>query len=706
MDRLRSSHDDFWRPATNERLSVSAILTYAIFLLWGLHALLTYLEYPILSPRDLIWNGLVHLIPEQLLLDRAQRRDLKTNEMLSQTHAAKSEALRRLFATSSNSVLQTLPIEGVVRRTSTSVFSRPQLQHRGAMHDIPPGLGNGDNSCYQNSILQGLASLDSLKPYLQQAESGCKGGTSAALLETVHKLNDVTNNGKHIWTPAKLKSMSSWQQQDAQEYFSKIIDTIEKEATKSHSATVTRRGVEAALEHELDSDTSLPHIPSNPMEGLVAQRVVCTRCGFSEGVSLIPFNCLTVPLGSKRSYSLSDCLDEYTRLDEITDVECGKCTLLRAEQQLKKMLPADPSPSAPDADAPSGIDNKLIQLPPELRRQAFQKLADIQSALDRDDFEDQTLSQTCQISKKARVLSTKTRQTVVGRAPQNLVVHVNRSVFDEITFMQRKNHADVRFPRILDLTRWILPTDREGGHATEGEAMWKYRIKAIVTHFGRHENGHYVCYREHPVRPEPPALGSADGSEAEAAPPSHDGPAARWWRLSDEDVSAVSEAEMLAPGGVFMLFYERLPRPTPRAPRTAATPVPDTEQQRASPALDRDLVDATAVLLPADADAAPSTDLQSLPAAHVTPDAAPGPRATPLSTTTEEHAEAATAAAAAADDDGGASAKPPDATLATPATPNSARKSPPLTMRTARGRRRSSRSESGFGGVLRPVAAT
>ena len=56
---------------------------------------------------------------------------------------------------------------------------------------------------------------------------------------------------------------------------------------------------------------------------------------------MIPFNCLTVPLGSDNTYDLEQCLDEYTKLEDITDVDCPKCTLLRAEGQLKQMLPAN-----------------------------------------------------------------------------------------------------------------------------------------------------------------------------------------------------------------------------------------------------------------------------------------------------------------------------------------------------------------------------
>ncbi|KAK5162803.1 ubiquitin-specific protease ubp1 [Saxophila tyrrhenica] len=557
-----------------------------IALLYIIHQVLLYFDYPVLSPQEVAWNALVYLLPKQLLLDSARRQELQANDMLSQTHAAKSEALRRMLGIGGNAVLQKLPAEGILRRAS-SLGAR--MQPLKSTTDAPAGLGNWDNSCYQNSVLQGLASLDSLKPYLMQTggqEVEAKDTTTESLLETVNRLNDASNNGKQLWTPAKLKSMSSWQQQDAQEYFSKIMEELDKEAANSVAVSVSKPGLESIVEEtesqhgEADIVGDAADDPStsnterhNPLDGLLAQRVMCTRCGHSDGLSMIPFNCLTVPLGSARSYSLDVCLDEYTKVEEIPEVECAKCTLLRAQQQLEKMLPVPPSINCVDTAPP--VSSKTLELPPELRAQAFARLSAIQQAIEKDDFADRTLNETCSIPKKSRMSSTKTRQAVIGRPPKSLVVHVNRSVFDELTGAQRKNYASVDFPATLNLNSWIVKT-AEGEQASEksssllpeptpgssnGENI--YRIKAVVTHYGRHENGHYICYRQHPVRPR---LDPTNDAENEQLEPDDDDPLCpadganeerRWWRLSDEDVSAVSEEGVLAQGGVFMLFYER-----------------------------------------------------------------------------------------------------------------------------------------------------
>lgn len=568
MERMQLAYLEH---TAEQRPNFSTTIVYGIGLLYILYQAALYFDIPILSLRELLWNALVYFIPKYFLLDRERRQELERNGMLSQTHAAKSEALRNIVGLGGETLLQKLPGEGVIRRASMFSTARPNT-------DAPPGLGNWDNSCYQNSVLQGLASLDALKPYLVQDGQEDSQSTTGSLLETINKLNDPTNNGKQLWTPAKLKSMSSWQQQDAQEYFSKIVDALDTEAAKVRAASSVKAGLEA-IDDEPKSESAAPigseeeatdlekrgattSDQKSPMDGLLAQRVACTRCGHSDGLSMIPFNCLTLPLGSNYAYSLEECLDEYTKLEEISDVECSKCTLLRAEQQLEQMLPSPPVIRSIESEPP--LDSKLLKLPPELRAQAFKRLSSIQQALEDDDYTDKSLNETCQIPKKARVSSTKTRQAVVGRTPKCLVVHVNRSVFDEMTGVQRKNYASVQYPMTLDLAAWMLHEDTTAEQSLLSDADQqsknsRYKLKAAVTHYGRHENGHYICYRQHPVQPKvEPETDEVDESPEDAEVPATSEPSTemRWWRLSDEDVSSVSEEDVLRQGGVFMLFYE------------------------------------------------------------------------------------------------------------------------------------------------------
>ncbi|KAI4725393.1 cysteine proteinase [Aureobasidium sp. EXF-10728] len=487
------------------------------------------------------------------------------------TFALRSEVMRSIFGFGSGSV-NILPGANSLRRASW-------LGGLGSSSDAPPGLGNRNQSCYQNSVLQGMSALRSLTAYLEQLDPTKSEDTSTtvgSLRDLMRQLNDSSNNGRCIWTPAKLKSMSSWQQQDAQEYYSRIMDDMEKETktTKAAPGTAGLKEVGSLDTVKVSDPTHQDLIAQrhNPLDGFLAQRVACTSCGFSEGLSMIPFNCLTVPLGKNYSYRIEDCLNEYTSLEEITGVECARCTLLRTKSQLEHM-------TAESEDSTGQSVPSSTSLPPELRAMVLQRLQAVEQALADEDVSDDTLNKKCQIPKKSRVSSTKTRQAVVARSPQCLAIHVNRSVFDEYTGAQSKNLAEVTYPKMLNLGSWCLGTTKHAGDQEEwrmnpsrsmigssgDDSRTRYVLRAVVNHYGRHDNGHYTCYREHPEH-----VQDTDNNISSKHTPT------KWWRLSDDEVSAVSEEHVLGQGGVFMLFYERLDI---SAPETVPRPTETTHQE-------------------------------------------------------------------------------------------------------------------------------
>jgi ubiquitin carboxyl-terminal hydrolase 1 len=450
-----------------------------------------------------------------------------------------------------------------------------------------------DNSCYQNSILQGLSSLkplpEYLSSYLEASNDSGDHDVAQTLRTLITDLNDGSNFGRTLWTPGVLKSMSTWTQQDAQEYYSKILDDIDKSVARAVKSSQPKHpGLTAKIEkddatpseHSDDSgyqsiinspEINLPH---NPLEGMLAQRVACVQCGHSDGLSMIPFTCLTLSLGlNKNQHDLYERLDAYSKVEAIENVECTKCTLINTQQQLsamsKKMLD-------------SGASNE------KLAEHLNQRLEAVELALEEDDFDDKTLTEKCKISAQNKVSSTKTKQIVISRPPKSLAIHMQRSVFDPSTFNMMKNSAPVDFPMTLDLAPWCLgstgsnPLDEKskleeewvtdprksmvaGDQGSSKLVGPIYELRAVVTHYGRHENGHYICYRKFPRQSPPTKVVEDDepDSKADAKPePSTDDketdePEMDWWRLSDHNVSQVSEDAVLnLSPGVFMLFYD------------------------------------------------------------------------------------------------------------------------------------------------------
>lgn len=569
---------------------------------------------------ELLWNTAVYLVPARLLyaIDRWVNPPLFPLPMLQPLptdHTAKSEVLHRILRTDqAGGIVASMSQAG--RRAYTSTFSSAKGDSR-----QPAGLGNWDNSCFQNSILQGLSSLKHLPPYLAALtpalNEDASSTTVGALRAFVAELTNPSNYGKTLYTPGILKNMSTIQQQDAQEYFSKLLDRVDKDIEKAAKAACKPPGLEGDLvrddsvasQHSDDSGyqslTMLSKAGSDlvairsPLEGLSAQRVACTTCGFSEGLSMNPFNCLTLDFDAGvGNCTLDELFDRYVQLEFIQGVNCTKCTLLAYRQGLEKMAKAIPV--------------------------AAQRLQVVEDMLEEDGFDEETLKKL-KIPDAKKVSSTKTKQVAIARPPPSLAIHMQRSVFNPYTEMSYKNTAAVEFPAVLDIGPWCIgsaqgvemptPVLANGEGSEQGEEpkeRWildatasmvaggthvsqisgpLYELRAVITHYGRHENGHYVCYRKHVQTTRETVEGveaeetaelspasavdsasdelddTEDGSQkqqsSDAASPAidTDEPYAQdmesqWWRLSDETVIPVSEEDVLAQGGVFMLFYD------------------------------------------------------------------------------------------------------------------------------------------------------
>lgn len=397
------------------------------------------------------------------------------------------------------------------------------------------GLGNWDNSCFQNSVLQGLASLPAFKLFVETGWHTCVAtGTDAPALEGLQsflsQLQEEIQGRRTIWPPSVLRSMNTWQQQDAQEYLSKILDSIEKELTITQKAisrrlspdlTCLRPKSNAVPEPASAFNQTQPErsemtdrSPLSSLDGFLSQKLRCQRCGFSEGVSLTSFNCLTLNLGLGGSCYLETLLDTHFEPEMIDGVECDECTRLAHEPSTSK-----------------DVQNESVG---------------------GNQYSSVTVSDVS--TKKAKVLSTKAKRILFGRLPQNLAIHINRSIFDDWG-NQRKNNSFVEFPAQLKIWGdWVEEFGDE-----EIDVCATYELRCIINHSGRHDNGHYV------------ACGKRDKE---------------WFLFNDEIVTRISEADVLTRGNVFMLFYEM----TARAPTMGVSTPESDSSQTVSPSPQADTV--------------------------------------------------------------------------------------------------------------------
>lgn len=582
FDRDQFTVDDYHQDYTDglyqkEPIGVGVILSVLAIVIALVYQSLISLDYDLLPLSQLAWNLLVYITPYSLLdfVDNYSNPLPIPNPNAmeySRTHAQKSEMMRRLFGLGSPGGI----IDSVASAGRRRLSTLPLIGLGGAGDDeTPAGLGNWDNSCYQNSILQGLASLDSLPGFLESFRNdealrrdGSKPGDikmANALKELIATLKDQSNNGRRIWTPATLKNMSSWQQQDAQEYFSGLLSAIDKE----YGTTIKLGGVLGLEQANTSKDLGeqLPHaqaLPPNPLTGLTATRVVCTKCGYSEGLKTTPSLCQPLIVGEGWEYDLSQLLHEGTKLEFVHGVYCERCTLRKSEHLLSMLmerLGAEPE------DSP-------------LRINTSKRLEAVTEALENDDFSEKTIKDRCKIPTENWVTVTKSKQDIIARPPKSLALHLNRSTYGldgELT----KKMAAIRFPKYLDLgpyclgssgrneeqagEEWLLDPYTSMVAGTQQKSRVEgpiYELRAVVTHSGRHENGHYICYRKHPV----------SGIKTDENDTKKD----QWWRLSDDHVMKVGEENVLAQGGVFMLFYDQI---EPAVHRSPTKPIDDPSIQ-------------------------------------------------------------------------------------------------------------------------------
>ncbi|KAF4470114.1 Ubiquitin carboxyl-terminal hydrolase 1, partial [Fusarium albosuccineum] len=155
-----------WDRITQPSVLLSCLIV-VVTLGYNFYGTTTTIEESIQLLGTCLWDALVFVVPESLLnaLDTSDNPSTSSQSMLhaeQSAHAAKSEKMRRVLGMSRPGGVMASVFQARNRALSmTGSVLGLKLES-----DRPPGLGNMDNSCYQNSILQGLSSLKSLPEYL------------------------------------------------------------------------------------------------------------------------------------------------------------------------------------------------------------------------------------------------------------------------------------------------------------------------------------------------------------------------------------------------------------------------------------------------------------------------------------------------------------------------------------------------------------
>ncbi|KAG0286332.1 hypothetical protein BGZ98_005130, partial [Dissophora globulifera] len=126
------------------------------------------------------------------------------------------------------------------------------------------------------------------------------------------------------------------EQQDAQELFQMISSALSSEEAAVQKLSATRPLLDLDLVKSLlglgqrshPNEHSIAKVHSNPMMGLLASRLSCMQCGYTEAIRHFTFDNLSLSLPSTHACTIEDCLKQYVNLESLHDVVCRKCSLL------------------------------------------------------------------------------------------------------------------------------------------------------------------------------------------------------------------------------------------------------------------------------------------------------------------------------------------------------------------------------------------
>ncbi|KZT70350.1 cysteine proteinase [Daedalea quercina L-15889] len=468
-----------------------------------------------------------------------------------------------------------------------------------------PGLVNISGTyCFLDSTLQAMASLCYLQPQIEHIHAKAEAldvptPVIDALRDLLNTLNTPTSAPQALRpldiidalsknSPSKHNTLfSSREHQDAQELFQLLSECIKNEAAAVEKEGHRDRGLGALGQAQGPASRELG---KNVFDGLTANRRSCVECGYTEAVMHFAFDNwqLNMP---RMACRLEDCLDDYTRLEILTDCICRKCSMLATYRRLE--AEAEKLTDLANADQDPSTSKK------KRAREARKLVARMKAALD-----DGRIEEDIKGVKMEKVFSrASTKQAMIARPPRVLALHLNRSV--HYGHYASKNTCRVIFPEVLDLTPYTtsgqlstspsvpistpppvpistpppsIPRSTTPTPAAYATPRTIYRLSAVVCHYGQHSFGHYVCFRRKPRPPSagprrfnPPKLACPLGCDCERCDrygPVRDDedespkPGRGWLRISDDSVSEVGIESVLQEGvGAFMLFYERVVMP-------------------------------------------------------------------------------------------------------------------------------------------------
>ncbi|XP_036616592.1 ubiquitin carboxyl-terminal hydrolase 30 isoform X1 [Trichosurus vulpecula] len=449
----------------------------------------------------------------------------------------------------------------------------PITERKKRRKGLVPGLLNLGNTCFMNSLLQGLSACPTFIKWLEeftaqypsdQRETTKPQYLSLTLLHLLKALScqevasgeeeeDVLDAGCLLEVLRMYRwQISSFEEQDAHELFHVITSSLEDERDRhprvAHLFDVhsLEQQPETTLQQISCRIRGAPHPMSSawksqhPFHGRLTSNMVCKHCEHQSPVRYDTFDSLSLSIPAAtwgRPLTLDHCLHHFISSESVRDVVCDNCTKIEAEGTL---------------------NGEVV----EHQRTTFVK------------------------------------QLKLGKLPQCLCIHLQRlSWSNQGTPLKRHEHVQFNEFLIMDIYKYHLPGCKPRQHSprlkesvgtvldvkdgmtapksasaqpgrtkalfvngacssptllpTPGtfslpgvpdysSSVYLFRLMAVVVHHGDMHSGHFVTYRRSPPSAKNPLSTSS-----------------QWLWISDDTVRKASLQEVLS-SSAYLLFYERV----------------------------------------------------------------------------------------------------------------------------------------------------
>ncbi|KAG0016330.1 hypothetical protein BGZ80_009298 [Entomortierella chlamydospora] len=240
--------------------------------------------------------------------------------------------------------------------TRTHLPDRSKITSRAQLHQLRQG-----NAAQGISIAldEALSAVTVLPPYLESILSHSDElqmeeddvQVAEALLDTMEALQQPLSSHKSFRPRAIVSALEASrakdskssgyhsnimnrEQQDAQELFQIISSALSSEESTVQKLQATRPLLNLDFLKKLvglgpdQTQHQVKKQDTNPMIGMLASRLSCMQCGYTEAVRHFTFDNLSLSLPSNHSCSIEDCLRQYISLESLHDVVCRKCSLI------------------------------------------------------------------------------------------------------------------------------------------------------------------------------------------------------------------------------------------------------------------------------------------------------------------------------------------------------------------------------------------